>query len=80
MVEIRYEAGRNSDYMLTHFQCKIFHLCNIKGQFTGGDESERPEYTGNNKKSIVGRVLDPVAGGDLGNMSMLRKMSGFTKK
>ena len=26
-----YEAGRNEDHMITHFQCDIFHLRNIKG-------------------------------------------------
>ena len=31
-MEIRYEAGRNGDHMLTNFQCDICHFCNIKGR------------------------------------------------
>ena len=35
-VESWYEAGRNGDHMLTHFQCDIYHLRNIKGRSPEG--------------------------------------------
>ena len=28
----QYEVIRNGDHMLTHFECDICHLCNIKGR------------------------------------------------
>ena len=34
--ESRYEAGKNGDNMLTHFQCYICHFYNIKGRSPEG--------------------------------------------
>ena len=61
-----YEKGSMVDHMLTHFQCDLCHLQNMKGRDLTEEGRHILEINNCHKASVTRRILDQKTGGGKG--------------
>ena len=74
-VEIRYEAGRNIDNILTYFWCDIFHFRDIKGRSPEVINQKYQTLLVTISRASLESFWSRNMGVIQGNMSMLNKIT-----
>ena len=75
----RYEKGRTGDYLLTHFQCDLFHFGNMKGRDPSEGSDKDKKLVISIRRASLDAFCSREPGTVIGNLNMLRKIGTMAR-